>query len=172
MPLTNTSRQDGLLERLGDYVEASPAIGTLVVVGSFAAGNADAVSDLDLFFVTYPDRFEDAWNHRHELHVTGALVEWDVLEPASQRVGGHRWLSLDLVLVEAVISESDGGGRIAEPFRLVRGDPELLDQFPRREAIDVNEMSANGHPIDVAYDAFKQAVREGDPAHPPQPESP
>jgi hypothetical protein len=99
------------------------AIGALVVVGSFASRTADAVSDLDLFFITYQGRFKDAWNRRCDLHVTGAIVEWDLLDAQGDPVGGHRWLSPDLVLVEAVISEPDGGGRLAEPFGLVTGDP-------------------------------------------------
>lgn len=161
MSLIDTSRQDALLGRLADYVESSQAIGALVVVGSFAAGTADAVSDLDLFFITKPGEFQDAWNRRRELHLTGAIVEWDVLDSGQSLVGGHRWLSSDLVLVEAVISEPDSGGRLAEPLRLVTGDAELLEHFPRRGAIEVNEMTGIGHPVDVAYDAFKKAVRNG-----------
>jgi predicted nucleotidyltransferase len=159
MSLTNTSRQDALLERLSEYVEGSADIGTLVLVGSFANRAADALSDLDLFFITYQGRFEGAWHRRRDLHVTGAIVEWD-LDPPGAAVGGHRWLSPDLVLVEAVISGPDGGGRLAEPFRLVRGDPQLLKWFPRREPDEADEMTAVDHPVDIAYDAFKKAVRD------------
>jgi hypothetical protein len=58
MSLTNTSRQDALLERLSEYVEGSADIGALVLVGSFANRAAGALSDLDLFFITYQGRFE------------------------------------------------------------------------------------------------------------------
>jgi hypothetical protein len=78
MSLTDTSRQDALLRHLSEYVEDSAAIGALVVVGSFANEAADALSDLDLFFITYQGRFEDAWDRRRDLHVTGAIVEWDL----------------------------------------------------------------------------------------------
>jgi hypothetical protein len=78
MSLTDPSRQFAMLERLLEYVDGSVAIGALVVVGSFASRTADAVSDLDPFFITYQGRFEDAWNRRRDLHVTGAIVEWEV----------------------------------------------------------------------------------------------
>lgn len=171
MSMTDTTRQDALLEGLADYVEASAAIGALIVVGSFAAGTADAVSDLDVFFPTYPGRFEDAWNHRRDLHITGSVIEWDVLDEQRDVVAGHYWLSPDLVLVEAVISEPDGGGKLAEPFTFVRGDPELLEQFPRRGPIDASEMTAAGHPVDVAYDALKRAVRDAAASRLPRSES-
>jgi hypothetical protein len=160
MSLTDTSRQVAVLEHLSEYVDGSVAMGALVVVGSFASRTADAVSDLDLFFITYKGRFEDAWNRRRDLHVTGAIVEWDLVDAQGDAVGGHRWLSPDLVLVEAVISGPDGGGRLAEPFRLVTGDPQLLKGFPRREPVETDDMTAVDHPVDIAYDAFKRAVRE------------
>ena len=161
MSLTDTSRQHAVLERLSEYVEGSAAIGALVVVGSFASRTADAVSDLDLFFITYRDHFEDAWTRRRDLHVTGAIVEWDVQDAQGDAVGGHRWLSPELVLVEAVISEPDGGGRITQPFELVTGDPQLLKGFPRRGSVEADETTTVDHPVDIAYDEFKRAVREG-----------
>jgi hypothetical protein len=139
MSLTDTRRQDALLKRLSEHVEDSVAFGALVVVGSFASRTADAVSDLDLFFITYRGRFKDVWNRRRDLHVTGEIVEWDLLNANADAVGGHRWISPDLVLVEAVISEPDGGGRIAEPFELVTGDPQLLKGFPRRKPVDADK---------------------------------
>jgi predicted nucleotidyltransferase len=161
MSLTEESRQDAVLKQLAEYVEESAVIGAMVVVGSFAAGTADAVSDLDLFFITYQGRFEDAWNRRRDLHVTGAIVEWDLLDAQDHPVGGHHWLSPELVLVESVISGPHGGGRLTEPLRLVAGDPELLHGFPRRAPIQDDEMTdVEQHPVDIAYDAFKRAVRE------------
>jgi UTP:GlnB (protein PII) uridylyltransferase len=67
MSLTDTCRQDALLTRLSEHVEDSVAIGALVVVGSFASRTADAVSDLDLFFITYRGHFKDVWNRRRDL---------------------------------------------------------------------------------------------------------
>ena len=160
MELQSTTRQHALLQTLADHVNTSPNIGALVVLGSFANRTADAVSDLDLFFIAYDGHFQDAWERRRELHVTGAIVEWDELAPDSGPVAGHRWLTPDVVLVESVISVPEGGGRLAEPFKVVAGDAELVVNFPRRPAVQRAEMtSAEDHPVDVAYDALKKAVR-------------
>lgn len=162
MPLEGTGRHQALLEALARYVEDSADFGALVLLGSFAKGTADAVSDVDLFFITYRGRFEQAWAHRHELHVTGALVHWDEMEDELAEVGGHRWVTTDLVLVESVISAPQGGARLAAPFKVYGGDSSLVDAFPKRLPVGPGDMTDEGaHPVDVAYDAFKKAVRGG-----------
>ena len=160
MPPDTTTRQEGVLDRLAQYVEQSADIGAMVVLGSFAKGTADALSDLDLFFITHQDRFQEAWERRRDLHVTGAIVHWDHGDEEGAPVAGHRWLSPDLVLVESVISAPQGGGRLAEPLRLVAGDSGLVESFPRRPTVTRTEITdINGHPVNVAYDGFKRAVR-------------
>lgn len=161
MSLDDTTRQQRLLDALAEYVEHSAEIGALVVVGSFAAGRADAVSDLDLFFITYEDNFKQAWECRRELHVTGAIVGWDELDADDRPVAGHRWLTPDVVLVESVISAPEGGGRLGEPFTVLAGDPELVENFPRRPVVENAEITnAEDHPVDLAYDGFKKTVRD------------
>lgn len=91
----------------------------MVVLGSFARGTADSVSDLDLSFITYEDTFLHAWARRRELHITGAVVAWDEFGPEDRLVAGHRWLTADVVLIESVISAPKGGGRLAEPFTVL-----------------------------------------------------
>jgi predicted nucleotidyltransferase len=86
-------RQEPAIRSLADHVEHSPYLGAAVLVGSFAEGKADDVSDVDLFLITREDQFSEAWKSRHELHVTGALVAWD--ENEEELVGGHRWLTPD-----------------------------------------------------------------------------
>lgn len=159
MSLHDTNRQQRLLDALAEYVERSAEISAMVVLGSFAGGTADAVSDLDLFFITYDESFQKAWERRRDLHVTGALVEWDELDTTGAPVAGHRWLTADIVLVECVISAPTGGGRLAEPFSVVAGDADLVEKFPKRPPVQRAEMSAND-PVDAAYDAFKKAVRD------------
>jgi predicted nucleotidyltransferase len=61
MSLRVTSRQQALLEAPASYVYDSHDIGAMVLLGSFVNGTADAVSDLDLFFIAYEDRLGDAW---------------------------------------------------------------------------------------------------------------
>lgn len=161
MLLRDTSRQQVLLDALASHVHDSPNIGALVLVGSFANGTADAVSDLDLFFITYDDHFEDSWARRHDLHLTGALVHWDQQDQERPEVAGHRWVTPDLVVVECVVSSPQGGARLASPFKFYAGAEALVDGFPKREPIDRSDMTdEDTHPIDIVYDVFKKAVRE------------
>lgn len=160
-----------LVEGLARYVEASPHIGAMVLVGSFANGTADAMSDLDLIFLVHEGHFEPAWRRREELHVTGSVIHWDEHGGESNEephgVGGHRWITPDLVVVESVVSTPQGGGRLAEPHKLVVGDPRLVQGFPKRPPIDRAEMTDEGaHAVDVAYGKFKDAVRNPHRARP------
>ncbi|MGH2737156.1 MAG: nucleotidyltransferase domain-containing protein [Actinomycetota bacterium] len=160
MSLKDTTRQEAILERLTRCVEKSPDIGAMLLVGSFASGTADVVSDLDLFLITYEGRFEQAWKRRDELHVTGAIVHWDEQAGEPHSVAGHRWVTPELVLVESVISAPRDGARLAAPFKLVVGDTRLVENFPRRPPIDRSEMTDEAtHPVDSAYEELKEAVR-------------
>jgi len=68
------ARQWPTLERLIEHVEASPALAGMIVVGSFARGDVDPLSDLDLVLVAPEDGFEAAWAARELLHGGSALV--------------------------------------------------------------------------------------------------
>ncbi|MGH2699060.1 MAG: hypothetical protein ACRDJL_07665 [Actinomycetota bacterium] len=161
MSLSNTTRQETLLERLAHYVERSPSLGAMLAIGSFANGTADAVSDLDLYLIAYEGRFKQAWRSRNELHVTGSIVDWDEMDGELRGVAGHRWVTPELVVVESVISSPRDGGRLADPFKLIVGDIRLVEGFPRRPRIDRSEMTGDqAHPVDVAYEELKKAVRE------------
>jgi hypothetical protein len=160
MSSNDTTRQDRLLQRLARYVDESADLGAMLLLGSFASGTADAVSDIDLFLIAYEGRFEQAWARRTEWHVTGAIVDWDESEGEPRSVAGHRWLTPDLVLVESIITAPRNGGRLAEPFKLVAGEARLVDEVPRRPPIERSEMTGEGaHPVDIAYEELKKAVR-------------
>jgi predicted nucleotidyltransferase len=62
-------RQWPALVYIAERVEASPLFVGLLLIGSFAAGRADDVSDIDLVAVVAQGRFAEAWADRRELDV-------------------------------------------------------------------------------------------------------
>ena len=156
------ARQWPTLERLIGRVEASPALGGMILVGSFARGEIDPLSDLDLVLVALEDRFEAAWAAREALHGGSALVAWDRRDPGFARAGAHKWLTRDLILVECLLTTVSSGVRLADPAVVVAGDPGLLERFPRRPPIgraELEEHPLELHPVERTYDAFKAAAR-------------
>jgi Nucleotidyltransferase domain len=160
--IARRARQWPVLERLVERVEASPLLEGLVLVGSFARGQADPLSDLDLVVVAPEDGFEAAWAARGALHGGSALVAWDRRDPGFERAGAHKWLTRDLVLVECLLSTVSSGVRLADPAVVIAGDPGLLSRFPRRPPItrtEIREHPMEVHAIERAYDELKLAAR-------------
>jgi hypothetical protein len=156
------ARQWPTLERLVERVETSPLLDGILLIGSFARGQVDPLSDLDLVLVAPEDGFEAAWAARHELHGGSALVAWDRRDPGFDRAGAHKWLTRDLVLVECLLSTVSSGVRLADPAVVIAGDPGLLDRFPRRPPItraEIREHPIEVHAIERAYDDLKSAAR-------------
>lgn len=85
------------------------------------------------------------------------MATWD--QSRGELVGGHRWLTPDLILFESVISAPFGGGRLTEPYALFTGDSELVAAFPKRPPIERAEMVPDLHPVELAYEKLKSAVR-------------
>ena len=126
---------------------------TIVPVGSLGSPHRQRAA---LAAITRPGRFADAWACRRELHVTGALVSWDGQRQAATEVAVHRWVTPDLVLVEALFAEPGSGVRLAQPWRLIAGEPEVAAVFPARPPINRSEMNrAGAHPVDQAFDDLK-----------------
>jgi predicted nucleotidyltransferase len=151
-------RQQRILDALVGRIALVDGLDGAILIGSLAEDTADAASDVDLFVCVRPGRFDEAWSQRHRLHVTGSLVAWD--DRAEPEVGVHRWVTDDVVLVEALFATPTSGARLAPPWRILVGAADLADRFPRRPPIDRGEMSREGsHPIDVAFDDLKKAVR-------------
>jgi hypothetical protein len=128
-----------------------------ISIGSFAAGTADEMSDLDLILITHDGGFGDAWERRAELHVTGSLAAWD--ERVDGPVGAHKWMTRDRIFVECLIADLSSGVRLAQPFVVVAGDLDLPDRLERRPRVLRPEMGEALHPIERAYDELKAAVR-------------
>jgi predicted nucleotidyltransferase len=158
------TRQWPTLERLIEHVQASPALAGMIVVGSFARGDVDPLSDLDLVLVLVApeDRFEAAWAARERLHGDSALVGWDQRDPGFAEAGAHKWITRDLILVECLLTTVSSGVRLADPAAVLAGDPGLVDRFPRRPPITRAEMEAQPlelHPVERTYDELKTAAR-------------
>jgi predicted nucleotidyltransferase len=159
--LGSPHRQQAALAAITRQLAAASDVMGALVVGSLAAGTADAASDIDLIICTRPGRFADAWACRHELrHATGALVSWDDQRQAATEIAVHRWVTPDLVLVEALFAAPGSGARLAQPWTLIAGEPEVAAVFPARPPINRSEMNrAAAHPVDQAFDDLKAALR-------------
>lgn len=66
-------RQWGTLERIAEFVEATPQFSGLILLGSLAKGEGDTVSDIDLLIAAPNTGFADAWDRRNGLHITAHL---------------------------------------------------------------------------------------------------
>lgn len=157
-------RQWPTLRALAEFVEGTKLYLGALVIGSFAAGTADEMSDLDLILITLDEGFEDAWTRRGELHVTGALAAWD--ERPVGAAGTHKWVTPDCIFVECLIATSAGGVRLAQPAVVIAGEADLPDRLEERLQISRTEMSQATHPIERAYDELKAAVRASRSADP------
>lgn len=132
----------------------------LLLVGSLAGDAADALSDIDLLVVVREDHFHQAWAERSHLHAGDALFMWDQRPNPAAEMAAHKWLTTDLVLVEALIATPSSGVRLADPWRMIAGDDEAPNRLTRRSPIGQSEIGAGEtHPVEAAYDDFKRSIR-------------
>lgn len=150
-------RQWPVLQALVQQIATDSAFAAAVLVGSFASGRADSLSDLDLLLFVPDDGFAEAWARRNTLHVTGALIAWDDHREPERKIAKHQWVTPDLVYVECLIATSASGCRLADPHVVVAGT--LPPNVTRRPPINRAEMTGGQHPVEQAYDLFKFAVR-------------
>ncbi|MDE3025039.1 MAG: hypothetical protein KGI93_05650, partial [Acidobacteriota bacterium] len=87
-----------------------------LVIGSFAAGTADDLSDIDLYVLIDDSAFTDAWNHRDSLRPGDALYWWDIRPDTNREIGTHTWLTSDMVLVECALTTAKAQPRLSEPY--------------------------------------------------------
>jgi hypothetical protein len=151
--------------RLQEFAEAAatpPFLG-VVLLGSFARGEADDLSDVDFVVFAAEGDFEAAWEQRHRLHRDDASC-WDYPRPPGEGdVAGHRWLTRDLVLFDGLIA-TPSGTRVADPLHVLVGDEELSRQLVRREQITAEEQHRRRdeialHEVERLYGQLKLAVR-------------
>lgn len=128
-----------------------------ILIGSFSRGGGDALSDIDFIAVTHPQEWEAAWADRDKLSA-GALVTFDRFEEGVVGVGGHSWLTSDLIKVEVLIAEP-GAMRIAGDAAVLSGADGLLSQFGTTRAFTREQIKqyANDLRETGALDAVEQA---------------
>jgi hypothetical protein len=154
-------RQWPLIEHAARRVEAMDEYLGALLIGSFAAGTADTLSDVDLFLVVRESAFAQAWARRRDLGFEDDVYAWDWRLPAAPEIGTHRFVTNGLVYVECLIATPSSGARLAEPFRLLAGPKSLPDLLPRRAPIQRADLGTS-HPDDpgaAVDEAYKKLVR-------------
>ncbi len=156
---TEQLRQWQTIDLLLSSVEMSIHWATVLVVGSFATGQADAMSDVDAFILVDTGTFPMAWNHRHELHGQSVIACWDtgLGEPG---FGGHKWLTTDLVYFDCAIAEPQTV-KLAGPSLVAAGREDLFAGIASEPVPSKPDpvWSIEPKPIPVAYAELKLAVR-------------
>jgi predicted nucleotidyltransferase len=133
-------RQWPALMHVADRVAESAALDGLLLIGSFASGRADDLSDVDFIVVVGEGRFAEAWQQRVKLQTPDVLVAWDWPSPNGREAAGHKWLTRDLVLVECALWTPSSEVRLADPFVVLVGEESLGDRFARRPEISREEL--------------------------------
>lgn len=147
---------------LAEAAFAPPFIGA-VLLGSFARGDADALSDVDFVVFAAEGSFAEAWESRHSLHAQDAYC-WDYPRPPGDRdVAAHRWLTQDFVLFDGLLA-TPSGTRIAEPVQILAGGEALAGQLVKRDPITAEEREQRKdeielHPVERLYGELKLALR-------------
>jgi Nucleotidyltransferase domain len=166
-------RQWPALVHVAERVNESPALDGLLLIGSFASGRADDLSDVDLVVVVAEGRFAEAWKQRATLQTQDVLVAWD-WPPDGRDAGGHKWLTRELVLVECALWTPSSGVRLAEPFAVLVGEASLGDRFERRGAISREELEefaqerkddGTMHEVERQYGELVRAARAARAEH-------
>ncbi len=154
------TRQLRQLALITERLAVMPEVLGAILVGSLAAGAADACSDMDLIVCTPDGVFAAAWNRRHDVHGESSLVCWDTGPVAGSEVAVHRWVTPDMVLVEALFASPASGARLARPWRVIVGQADVANRLAPRPPIDRSEFSRDGaDPVDLAFDDLKKALR-------------
>ena len=162
------TRQKAVIEQLAERITTSPLLEGALLIGSFAHGAGDEVSDVDVIVVVSEGGFAEAWASRRSLEGGEAIAAWDDVDPEHAEIGGHKWLTVNLVLVECLFATPSSGVRLTEPFVLLTGDPDLPDKVVRREPFTRAEVddyakdrvdAGRAHAIEAAYSEFARTVR-------------
>jgi hypothetical protein len=143
-------RQWPLIEYAAEKAEAIPEVDGLLLLGSFAAGRADQISDVDLVVVVAEERFNDAWARRREFETDGTLFAWDVRLDSDGDAASHKWITHDIVKVECGFADAGRSAmQLAQPYAVLVGDASVATRFPSLEPI----------PHDV-LEAYAQELRD------------
>lgn len=156
-------RQWPRLVQLAGAAATPPFLG-LVLLGSFARGAADDLSDVDFTVFAAEGEFATAWEQRHRLHPADAAC-WDYPRPPGNRdVAAHRWITADFVLFDGLIA-TPSGTRVADPMHVLVGDEALNWQIVKRDPITAEEQHHHRkdeialHEVEELYGQLKLAIR-------------
>ena len=143
-------RQQAVLDAIIERAAEVPSLDGVIVIGSFAGGEPDALSDLDLVAVAAPGRFPEAWAARHRL-AGDAFITWEPRPNGESQIKWFNWLTHDLVKVECGIA-APGSKELAEPFAVVCGPASVADAFPRIDKAIVDERAARRREQQQVFD--------------------
>ena len=147
---------------------ADPALDGLILIGSFAAGTADDLSDIDSVVVAAEGSFDAAWGARRGLDPSDALYAWDIRPDPTREVGGRKVITRDIVKVECLVATPSSGVRLADPFVVAVGDDSLGERFRRVPLIPRQELdeyakeqrkAGNVPEVELLYSALMRELR-------------
>lgn len=163
-------RQWPLIVHAAERAAAMPELDGLLLLGSFAAGRADPISDVDLVAVIAEGRFDDAWARRRELETAGTLCGWDARIDADGDAASHKWITGDIVKVECGFADATRSAmQLAPPYAVLVGDESVATRFPPLEPIPEEALEAYARElrergmvpeVEVRYGDLRRALRE------------
>lgn len=153
-----SARHRASLDDLLRQAERLPEVEAVVLIGSLASDRSDTMSDVDAIVILAENAFAAAFRQRHSLHAESVPVCWDKLGDPSFQVAAHKWIDDRGILLDVLLGPP-AALRIAEPAKVVLGDPAVLSRCRRRPPITRAEMTGTVHPIEAAYDTLKEAIR-------------
>ena len=162
-------RQWPTLVELVDRATRLPGFGAFILIGSFAGGSPDCMSDIDSLVSIDDGAFDAAWSDRTSLYGEAPAFVWDVRPDPEREVGAHKWMTPDLVLVECVLATPAARARLADPFVVLAGDPDRVETFERvppisrgelQAYVDQNRREGRDQPeVQRAYEELARALR-------------
>jgi hypothetical protein len=146
-----------------------PQLDGLLLLGSFASGRSDQISDVDLIAVVAEGQFADAWARRREMETAGTLYEWDVHVESDGDAASHKWLTQGIVKVECGFAAAGSSAmQLAEPYAVLVGDESVAARFPPLEPIAPDVLEAYAQDlrdkgmvpeVETAYGELRRALR-------------
>lgn len=163
-------RQWPLIAHAAETAAGMPQLDGLLLLGSFAAGRADQISDVDLIAVVAEGQFSAAWARRREMETAGTLYEWDVQVESDGDAASHKWLTRDIVKVECGFATAESSAmQLAEPYAVLVGDESVATRFPPLAPIPHDVLEAYAQElrdkgmvpeVETAYGELRRALRE------------